>query len=475
VGALGDGCDRREFGYMSLPVTATAFRTQDAALQRIYDAAVDKLRRNLKDFQGRRVLIEGGGYNKIWLETQPMGGVMFAGHDLAAAVNNVTLFMERQRGDGRIPGSIEDKGDRLEAQFNKFQGFCFPAEAVDLLDWIGDDRLYIESLYDTLARFDAYLWRTRDSGGSGCLESWCVTDTGEDGALRYADAPFWWTEDTPPEGFSVVPIQSMDVTWYSVSARDALADLSVRLGNGRRESWRAKADAVRGRIFEYLWDDQRGACFDRDKRGAVMPTLLHNNLRVMYGGGFSRYMADRFVTEHLLNPDEFWTPTPLPSVAANDPLFRNASGNNWSGQPEGLTYQRSIRALENYGCDHLLAPIFDKLTAAIGHGCVFTQQYDPFTGHPSSDKDGYGPTMLAALAFIARMHGVAPRRGEMLWGARGGAACEYTLTIGDNVYELRGNGDVFEGAVNGKRRFTTEAGFRVVTDTSGNVIKRIKI
>jgi hypothetical protein len=83
--------------------------------------------------------------------------------------------------------------------------------------------------------------------------------------------------------------------------------------------------------------------------------------------------------------------------------------------------------------------------------------------------------MLAALAFITRLYGVAPRRGEMLWGARGGAACEYALTIGDNVYKLRGNGSVFEGSVNGKRRFTTEAGFRVVTDKVGNVIKRIKI
>ena len=31
-------------------------------------------------------------------------------------------------------------------------------------------------------------------------------------------------------------------------------------------------------------------------------------------------MAERFVKEHLLNPQEFWTKMPLPSVAANDPL-----------------------------------------------------------------------------------------------------------------------------------------------------------
>ena len=36
-------------------------------------------------------------------------------------------------------------------------------------------------------------------------------------------------------------------------------------------------------------------------------------------------------------------------MAANDPLFRNVTTNNWSGQAEALTYQRAIRALENYG------------------------------------------------------------------------------------------------------------------------------
>jgi hypothetical protein len=69
----------------------------------------------------------------------------------------------------------------------------------------------------------------------------------------------------------------------------------------------------------------------------------------MYFGSFDQAMADEFIEHHLLNPEEFWTPMPLPSIAANDPYFRDIPGNNWSGQPQGLTFQRSISALENYG------------------------------------------------------------------------------------------------------------------------------
>ena len=40
----------------------------------------------------RPVLVEGGGYEKIWLETQPMGGEMYALRNLEAAKNNVLLL-----------------------------------------------------------------------------------------------------------------------------------------------------------------------------------------------------------------------------------------------------------------------------------------------------------------------------------------------------------------------------------------------
>lgn len=35
-------------------------------------------------------------------------------------------------------------------------------------------------------------------------------------------------------------------------------------------------------MVSYLWDDARGAMFDRDKNHNQMPTLIHNTLRCMY-------------------------------------------------------------------------------------------------------------------------------------------------------------------------------------------------
>ena len=475
-----------------LPRTSVSFRTRDELLQRLYDEAERKCRQNLKRFGDRIVLVEGGGYEKIWLETQPMGGEMYALRDLEAAKNNCQLFMAYQRADGRLPGSIQCVNGKIEAQFNKYQGFCFPFPALNLYFLMEEDRDYLLQLQDCLRRFDGCLWRTRDSNGDGLLESFCVYDTGEDLAMRYGDAPCWWTADEPPEGCAVVPMASMDVMSWSYAARDTLAAISRILGDGREEAWRIKADAVAKALRKGLWDESRGACYDRDKNGKVINILCHNTLRCMYWGSLSRDMADRFVKEHLLNPNEFWTPFPLPSVSVSDPAFRNAPENNWSGQPEGLTYQRAILALENYGYHTIVTRLGEKLIRAIAeNGFRFTQQFDPFTGKPSlvhaithqpvetgSDEpiqDAYGPTMLAALEYIAHRFGIHPHLGQAWFSLGSGMEYTYEAEFYAHHYAVRSNGKKAEITVDQLSLGTFPCGQRMITDRAGRILQAVRI
>ena len=476
-----------------LPHTHVKFRCGDAAIQRLYDAAVRKCRDNLSRFGNDLVLVEGGGYEKIWLETQPMGGEMYAPYNMEAALANQLLFMRHQRADGRLAGSIKVAPDgAVTPEFNKFQGFCFPWPALNMYYWLGEDRAYLDQLADCLERFDAYLWQVRDSNGDGLLESWCVYDTGEDNALRYGDAPVYCTEEVPPQGYAVVPMASMDVTSYSYACRDTLGEISRIRGDGREGEWRAKADEVARALREKLWDEERGALFDRDKHGRQVDVLCHNTLRCMYWGSISGEMADRFVREHLLNPAEFWTALPLPSVAADDPAFRNAPENNWSGQVEGLTYQRAILALERYGYEELVTRLGKMLMqAVIGGGYVFTQQFDPFTGRPScvspitkeplppdSDEpfqDSYGPTILSVLTCIAHIWGVTMVRGEMWFSLGSGMACQYELAWGEHTYRVESDGETARILVDGAEKAVSRCGVRIITDQAGNRLRTVEI
>ncbi|HBO45223.1 MAG TPA: hypothetical protein DD670_15105, partial [Planctomycetaceae bacterium] len=458
----------------TLPRVGVMMKSTDAALQRLYDAAEKVERGNIVTFTGKtRTLVEGGGYTNVWIETQPMGGAMYGKRNLDVAVNNQTIFMDCQREDGRLPGVIVgteatraagwDKPGasariggvyepelRVTAVFAAFSGYCFPAPAIDVYHLMGRDRKYLERLCHALAAHDAYLWRTRDSNGDGILELWCVYDNGEDNSARWGSAPANWPWDEAPTpgrtdrplpADARVPFQSMDVMAWSYAGRRALAEISAELGNGREHEWGEKADEVQRRLIASLWRPEKHACFDRDRDGRFMDVLLHNNLRCMWYGVFTQKMADEFIRHHLLNPSEFWTPLPLPSIAANDPLFKNVRDNNWSGQPQGLTYQRAIRALENYGHWAEVTLLGDVFLRTVGKTCRFRQQYDPFTGEPDDvthAKADYGPTALAVLEYISRMHGIHLDRRRVLWSGlpRGEHSIHSTQRWGDREYTL---------------------------------------
>jgi hypothetical protein len=457
------------------------FTTSDKFLSDLYQAAERACKSNEKDLAGHTVLVEGGGYNGIWLETQPMGGEMYAKRNMTPAMNNVLYFIEYQRSNGRYPGTILYR-DSIHLLYTHIQGLYFTMPALNLYYWNKKrDREYLQKVYASLEAFDDYLWKYRDSDGNGCLESWCVWDTGEDESNRFAGTHLnvgGWPGETPPDD-PVFPVESMDYMSYSYDMRATLAKMSVLLDNGREKEWNDKAKAVQDKIYTYLWDDRRGACFDRNCHNEVMPALIHNNLRAMYHGSFTQDMADRFVKEHLLNSDEFFTPMPLPSIAVNDTVFRNHSENDWSGQPEGLTYQRTIRALENYGYYSEMTLFGEKLLNNVGKRNTFPQQFDPFTGEFSeadSRKD-YGPTALGVLEYISRFYGVHIQFDEIFWGALGRNEHEisYTQHWDGDVFSVQKKNGYTTGSINGKEIFSVSNGVRVVTDWQGNVKKIINI
>lgn len=164
---------------------------------------------------------------------------------------------------------------------------------------------------------------------------------------------------------------------------------------------------------------------------------------------------------------------PLPSIAVNDPLFRNIPTNDWSGQSEALTFQRAIRALENYGFDHLVPYLGKKLFQAIGDTCIFVQQYDPFTGKPSMEslegiQDSYGPAMLSVMEYAARMYGIHIEHERIYWGTTGGHENIYEQVWGNHTFKIKNSGSKAEAFVNGKKVFEAGKDLKIITDIKGN-------
>lgn len=477
-----------------LTPASVAFTCEEGWLKELFDRCERYCERNTAIFTDKKVLREGSDYDGVWLETQPMGGEMYAKRDMEAALNNQLIFMENQRKSGRLPGMIKyQEPFLLQVSYDWLQGFCFPIPAFKMYYLIGRDRNYLLKLYDTLKGFDEYLWTYRDSDHDGCLESWCTWDTGEDNSLRFTrygvkDGGFGGED--PPIGMGRLPYQSMDIMSYSCQARAVLADIADILGNGMGDFYRSQAQAVRDKLKSYLWIEEKNACYDRDCNHEFMDVLIHNNLRCMYYGSFDQDMADRFIRHHMLNPDEFWTYVPLPSIAVNDPCFTNINFNNWGGQPMGLTYQRAIQALELYHHKAEIRMLGKKWIYLLKEVKKLVQQYDPFDGTPCVTRseglapkgeetkryegvttlgpEGYGPTILAALEYISLLCGVNIAFEQVKWSALcQWPSCTYTQNMYGHAYTLTQDGQTMTAYIDGMEIFTCSCGAEVITDLSG--------
>ena len=454
------------------------FKTSNEKLLMLYERSEEALKNNIKYFGDKKVLIEGGGYFNVWMETQPMGGEMYWKRDPEIALNNQLIFLENQREDGRLPGMISYQNGNIIPCFTHLQGFCFPYHAVNIYYLNKLKKDYLEYLYECFERFDKYLWNERDPNGDGCLETWCEWDTGEDNFKLLEGAPHGWSNNYPPENAGNMPLKSISCMGYSRDGRATLAEISEILQNGKTKYWKEKTKQVDDKMRSYLWREDKGAFYDRDKNGNFLDCLYQGNMKAMYFGCFSNDMAERFINEHLHNKEEFDTPMPLPAVAINDKYYYNDPINCWSGQCQSLNFQRSIRAFENYNKFSEITVVAEKFLKNMYSQKFFPQQFDPFTGEAQIGfNDGYyGPCMLTVLEYVSRLYGIHINRKEIYFGCisdRGES--EYSQIFADRKYELKNNGERATAYIDGKKVFDTDSGVRVITDYDGNIKRVINI
>ncbi len=481
--------------------TGVRFCCDNAGRKRVFDRCEELAKPNIKRFGDRRVMREGAKYDGVWLETQPMGGEMYATRDMEVALNNQLIFMQYQRRDGRMPGMItyREPYQGMTTHWDWMQGDFFTRSALRMYWFIGEDRNYLRLLYDSLKDFDEYLWTYRDSDGDGCLESWCVWDTGDDNNTRllankiYSTQYGAWCGEEPPVGRGKLPFESAEYMAYSYSHRAALAEISDILGNGEGDYWRAAAAEVQKRVREYLWDDEKKAVYDRDCDNKMLYTLTLENLKCMYHGLFTQDMADDFIRYHLLDKDEFFTPLPLPNLAANDPLFYvnedynnftpetaalvreymngDVLDNSWSGPVEGLSVQRSVDALLGYGHHAEATIIGRKWLDNLARCDKYVQQYNPADGSAAPGEDGYGPTLLAALEYITYLYGVDYVKGELIFSCSAESFdSRYEQLLFGHTYALVRENGVARVLKDGVEMFSITCGVRVTTDIDCNIV-----
>ncbi|MCI5547392.1 MAG: hypothetical protein MR399_10620, partial [Clostridiales bacterium] len=93
---------------------------------------------------------------------------------------------------------------------------------------------------------------------------------------------------------------------------------------------------------------------------------------------------------------------------------------------------------------------------------------NPFTAQATAGGDGYGPTILAALEYMAYLYGVGFEEDKVVFSALDDAReTEYTQTIYGRTYAVKRENGRAAAYVDGKAAFSFTLGARVYATRDG--------
>ena len=374
-------------------------------IQNRYNEALRGLQKNVQPMFGfsEAVLIEGSGYNGIWLECGPLEGLVYGRFDPAIAVVNHQIFFHHQREDGYIPYSIKtDAAGTAQIQMV----VPIAATALETAELTGNEALLAQA-YHACAKWDDWLVRNRDTRGTGLCELFCAFDTGHDNSPRVKGIPIRCPDANAAICPSVakLPYLAPDLSATVYGGRCALARMAGHLGKpDAADAWQEKASQIRQAIIKHCYDPGDECFYDVDCDGKFIKIRGDVLSRVFSERVVDQAMFERIYRRHIRNPDEFWTPYPLPSIAVNDPEFvSELPHNSWGGAAQALTALRAPRWFGHYGKSDDLRHLMTQWVKAILSAPGFMQQMNPWTGEFIVDRGGYSPAMCVFVDFVDRL------------------------------------------------------------------------
>ena len=200
-----------------------------------------------------------------------------------------------------------------------------------------------------------------------------------------------------------------DVGLMALYIRDCfdLADLCRRAGRGQAaEELVARGNRYASKLDE-LWDEKEGLFLNRDLATGqpslrLSPTLFYPLLT----GLINPQRVQRMITDHLLNPAEFWGKHVVPSISRSDPAF--ADQDYWRGRIWAplnlLVYLGLVEAGKNGASGELASKSESLFLRAWRQRGFIGENYNAMTGDTGekSNSDPFNP-WGALLALVALM------------------------------------------------------------------------
>lgn len=361
------------------------------------------------------VIVVSTEYPGVWLE-HCYDAVMWArlfpdGIDIMK--NTLEMFLSYQREDGQLPCYVRDE---VVGYTQVQECVSFARLALEAYRICGDREL-LYRCYKASERWARWIECNRMTTGQGLVEMFVGFDTGHDnsGRLEGLTCPGKYIGhdacDLPPDD-KIAPVIAVDMSCNYYGTLASLAKMGEILGI--ENEYAIRAAEVKRRLIEVCYDETDAFFYDVDKNGEkrkyLSSTVFHLFLEGVLNPSDDREMIDTLLRRHILNPEEFMTRVPFPSMAVRDPSRdRHKRPNSWGYYSEALIALRCTLWMDEYGLD----TTFDRLCRAWIDGLTesydevkFGQELDPITGEPSGCSEWYSSAMLFYI-YAARRLGLA--------------------------------------------------------------------
>lgn len=339
-----------------------------------------------------------------WLWDSAFHAIVLSMYSVEMAEEELLNLFEAQKPDGRIPHEIflSKEFCRLFWNVDDYSPWTTQppviAIAVDLIMRRNGSAEFLRRAFEALDRYDRWFRAHRDADQDELMAYVDYLESGWDDSVRWDEAKAAFNRN--PERYRSIyreirmaPIEAVDLNCFIYVQRRVLARLADKLGlKDKAQEYLRLAEKTAEGVKRLMWDDETGFFYDiteddhkpiRVKTPAAFTTL--------YVGLASKSQAERLV-EHLLNPGEFWTTFPLPSVSADNPKYDPRG--YWRGRSWLNMVWFTYHGLRRYGFDNEAEALARKVLDTIAKTLTCSENYDSSTGDPLGAPD-FGWTSLA--------------------------------------------------------------------------------
>lgn len=227
-------------------------------------------------------------------------------------------------------------------------------------------------------------------------------ESGLDNSPMYDDVPFDKTTGH-------MMLADAGLMGLYVADCEALAIIATQLGRiPEAKELAGRADRYRAKLAT-LWDEKTGIFLNKDLvTGKPSPRLSPTNFYPLLARAATPQQAERMVREHLENPSEFGGPFVLPSIARNDPAYKDQE--YWRGRVWGPMNYLVYLGLCNYNLPEAREHLAEKsLSLFLGewkkNGHVH-ENYNATLGMgddvKSSDRFYHWGALLGFISYLER-------------------------------------------------------------------------